>query len=67
MKLTKNGYFLITIRKTITLHLWSEDKEFLLNEAKEEPKKKYQVVESFKDESTGYEYILVDGKYIKLG
>lgn len=66
MRLTNKGYFLITVRKTVTLHLWSEDKESLLQEVKENPKKKYQVVEHVEDLETGIQYIIVDGQRIRI-
>lgn len=66
MRLTNKGYFLITVRKTVTLHLWSEDKESLLQEVKENPKKKYQVVEHVEDLETGIQYIIVNGQRIQI-
>lgn len=66
MRLTNKGYFLITVRKTVTLHLWSEDKESLLQEVKENPKKKYQVVEHVEDLETGIQYIIVNGQRIQV-
>ena len=66
MRLTNKGYFLITVRKTVTLHLWSEDKESLLQEVKENPKKKYQVVEHVEDLETDIQYIIVNGQRIQI-
>lgn len=57
----QTGYFLIKMKKTLNLYLWSEDKEDL-EEVKE---KGMEIVPCYKDEA-GKEYIKYNDQLIQL-
>lgn len=61
----ESGYFLIKVKKTITLCLWSKNRQELEDFIKDEQDEEYEIVRSFNDEN-GSCYIEYDGAYIKV-